>query len=72
MSEFGSSEAGKKGGIARAKSLSKKRRSEIAKVAAMARHRRNLPRATHVGELQLGRGDGRWALQAVCAHRKSR
>ena len=35
--EFGSSEAGKKGGEARAKNLSKEKRSEIAKQAAAAR-----------------------------------
>ena len=35
--EFGSSEAGKKGGEARAKKLSKEQRSEIARNAALSR-----------------------------------
>lgn len=45
--EFGSSEAGKKGGEARAKNLSKERKSEIARNAALARHGTELPLATH-------------------------
>ena len=45
-------DAGAKGGRARAKRLSKGRRSEIARLAASARW--ELPRATHAGELKLG------------------
>ncbi len=43
-----------KGGEARAKSLSSRERSEIAKRAAQARWNGNLPTATHEGELILG------------------
>jgi len=43
-----------KGGHARAKSLSGRERSEIAKQAAVARWSGNLPIATHEGELTLG------------------
>lgn len=43
-----------KGGYARAKSLSSKERSEIAKQAAAARWNTDLPIATHEGELTLG------------------
>ncbi|WP_395371879.1 P63C domain-containing protein [Komagataeibacter diospyri] len=42
-----------KGGEARAKSLSKNRRSEIAKKAAVARWAAHLPDATHEGELNI-------------------
>src|SRR5579859_6944441 len=46
--EFGSSEAGKKGGKARADKLSKEQRSQIAKQAAAARWAGNdIPIATH-------------------------
>jgi P63C domain len=46
--EFGSSEAGKKGGKARAKSLSKEQRHEIARQAALARWSdKSIPVATH-------------------------
>lgn len=51
MAEFGSSEAGKKGGKARAENLSKEQRSEIARQAADARWEKEgkspLPLATH-------------------------
>jgi hypothetical protein len=56
--EFGSSEAGKKGGAARAKSLSKEARSEVARRAAEARWMKEgkqpLPKATHEGTLDIG------------------
>jgi hypothetical protein len=46
--EFGSSEAGKKGGKARAESLSKEQRHEIAQQAALARWSdKSIPVATH-------------------------
>lgn len=48
------SEMGKKGGKARAKSLTPERRSEIARNAALARHEAGVPEATHTGEMQLG------------------
>ena len=48
------SEMGKKGGKARAKSLTPERRSEIARNAALARHGSGVPEATHTGEMQLG------------------
>jgi hypothetical protein len=43
-----------KGGIARAKSLSPKRRKDIAKKAASARWDHETPTATHIGELEIG------------------
>ena len=46
-----------KGGIARAESLSKERRSEIARSAALSRHAQKdekLPSATHKGVLKIG------------------
>jgi hypothetical protein len=43
-----------KGGIARAKALTKTERSEIAKKAAEARWGSNAPKATHRGELKIG------------------
>ena len=52
--EFGSSEAGKKGGKARAKKLSAAQRKEIAEKAAKARWSERLPKATHDGELHIG------------------
>lgn len=56
--EFGSSEAGKKGGKARAKSLSKEDRQEIARRGALARWEKQeagkIPRATHEGILAIG------------------
>lgn len=42
------------GGDARAKSLSKERRSEIARSAALARHRSDVPQAAYTGELNIG------------------
>ncbi len=42
------------GGKARAEKLSSERRSEIAKNAALARHKPKHPKATHKGELQIG------------------
>lgn len=53
MAEFGSSEAGKKGGKARAAKMTKAQRSVIASVAAESRWGK-LPRATHEGELTIG------------------
>jgi len=59
--EFGSSEAGKKGGKARAAKLTKEQRSEIARQAAAARWdgpklkiSDSMPRATHEGVLEIG------------------
>lgn len=56
--EFGSSEAGKKGGEARAKSLTKEQRSIQARGAAIARWAKEgkemLPKATHEGVIRLG------------------
>lgn len=43
-----------KGGVARAKALSRSERSQIAKKAALARWRSDLPAATHEGELPIG------------------
>jgi P63C domain len=43
-----------KGGIARAKSLSKGARSEIAQRAAVARWHKDVPKATHTGILKIG------------------
>jgi hypothetical protein len=43
-----------KAGLARADSLTKEERSEIARKAATARWNSGLPRATHLGELQIG------------------
>lgn len=53
MAEFGSSEAGKKGGAARAKTLTKSERSEQARKAALARWKVDVPEATHEGELEF-------------------
>ena len=52
--EFGSREAGKKGGRARAKKLSPEERTAIAKKAAEERWAGRVPRATHDGELHIG------------------
>ena len=62
MSEdFGSSEAGKKGGKARAKKLTPEERSEIARGGALARWEKEasvkLPRATHEGVLTIGEAE---------------
>lgn len=54
MAEFGSSEAGKKGGKARAERLTAEERSKIAKIAAEARWAGDIPKATHNGELKIG------------------
>lgn len=43
-----------KGGDARAKALSKERRSEIARTAALTRHRGDVPQAVYTGELKIG------------------
>ena len=48
------SKAKSKGGFARAKSLTKAERSDIAKKAAAARWNSNIPKATHRGELTIG------------------
>ncbi len=48
------SEAGKLGGAARAKSLSKSERSEIARQAALSRWGASDPKATHTGTLKIG------------------
>jgi hypothetical protein len=45
MAEFGSSEAGKRGGEARAKSMTKAERSNVARAAAAARWNKDLPQA---------------------------
>lgn len=42
------------GGLARAKSMTKQERSESARAAALARHQRVIPQATHEGVLQIG------------------
>jgi len=52
--DFGSSEAGKKGGAARAKKLSKEERSVIARQGAAARWAKDLPKASHEGSIKLG------------------
>lgn len=57
MAKFASSEAGKKGGQARAKKLSKSQRSVAARRAALARwskEGKELPQATHEGVLHIG------------------
>lgn len=60
MAEFGSSEAGKRGGNARAKALTPEERSEIARKAAAGRwnkepgEKAGHPRATHAGVLHIG------------------
>lgn len=55
MAEFGSSEAGKKGGKARAERLTKEQKTEIARRAAEARWgKAPMPVATHEGVLKLG------------------
>lgn len=59
--EFGSSEAGKKGGKARAQKLTKEQRAEIARAGAAARWGDSLPVATHGDEdhpLRIPDGDG--------------
>jgi hypothetical protein len=59
--EFGSSEAGKKGGKERARKLTPEERSAIASGAALARWEKEknvkLPRATHEGVLTIGNAD---------------
>lgn len=52
--EFGSSEAGKKGGRARANSMSAEERSIQAKHAAAARWNSDIPKAHLEGEFQIG------------------
>ncbi len=56
---FGGSEAGKKGGQARADSLNGSQRSEIARIAAQARWRKSkaserIVKATHMGDIPIG------------------
>jgi len=53
--DFGSSEAGKKGGKARAKNMSAEERSLQAKNAAAARWNANVPKAHLEGEFQIGK-----------------
>jgi P63C domain len=53
MADFGSSEAGKKGGKARAAAMTKEQRSEIARAGAQARWGK-ARHATHMGEIQIG------------------
>ena len=43
-----------KGGLARAKSLSPEERKNIARLAASSRWSKELPRATHAGEIKIG------------------
>lgn len=52
--EFGSSEAGKKGGAARASKLTSEQRVEIARKAAASRWGKVVRHATHEGEIQIG------------------
>lgn len=54
MADFGSSEAGKKGGRARARVLTAAERSEIARCGAGARWAKDLPRASNTGTLRIG------------------
>ena len=54
MAQFASSEAGKKGGAARAKRLSKEERSAIARKAAMTRHGHEIQEVAYPGTLKLG------------------
>lgn len=58
MADFGSSEAGKKGGNARAKNMTKEERSVVARKAALARWGKEgkepPPQATHDGILRVG------------------
>jgi hypothetical protein len=62
MTDFGSSEAGKKGGRARAETLTPQQRREIARKASAARwgkelpRAEDLPRATHDGTVRLANG----------------
>jgi hypothetical protein len=51
---FGSSAAGKKGGNARKKALSKEERKDIARMGAQARWGASVPIATHNGTITLG------------------
>jgi hypothetical protein len=53
-SDFGSSGAASLGGKARAKSLSPEERSAIARTAALAKHGKELPKASHEGFLYIG------------------
>ncbi|HEY3857344.1 MAG TPA: P63C domain-containing protein [Verrucomicrobiae bacterium] len=43
-----------KGGEARAKALTPQERSDSARVAALARHGKNIPKATHTGDMDIG------------------
>jgi len=54
MTDFGSSEAGKKGGAARAEKLTKEQRQDIARQAAAARWGVKVKQATHRGFLNIG------------------
>lgn len=54
MSSIDPSAAGKKGGEARAKRLSGKERRAIAQTGATKRWHKDLPQATHPGEINLG------------------
>jgi general stress protein YciG len=64
---FGSKEAGKLGGKARSKALSKERRSEIARAGGLARSAVDLPYATHDGDMDIA---GRRIVCAVLNTRK--
>jgi len=57
MADFGSSEAGKKGGKARAKRMTKEERSQRASQAAMKRWGKEVPQATHEGLLVIGEAE---------------
>src|SRR5947209_4665028 len=54
MTEFGSSEAGKKGGRARANALTPQQRREIARKAANARWDSDVPQAGNEGSFVIG------------------
>jgi P63C domain len=54
MTDFGGSEAGKKGGRARADALTPEERRDIARKAALARWDVDAPEATHEGSFKIG------------------
>lgn len=60
--DFGSSEAGKKGGVARAKNMTPEQRSEQAKVAAAARWNADIPKSHLEGDFQIGKATIRAAV----------
>lgn len=65
--DFGSSEAGKMGGNARAEKMTREQRREVARNAAQERWGYAMPKATHEGPLVLG---NRTILSAVLETRK--